>query len=62
MEKWEKIYIEQRLTELDVLFQRVSLAINNLDARLMLVERLLASIQKSLEGEDYDETKQIWWN
>lgn len=37
-------------------------AINNLDARLMMVERMLARIKHELEGRTYEESKMKWWN
>jgi predicted nucleic acid-binding Zn-ribbon protein len=54
--------LTQRCDYLEDQLARAASAVNNLDARLIVAERLLAKIKKMAEGEDYDETKQGWWN
>jgi len=56
------VYLANRIDEQEQLIQACMQAINNLDGRLMIAERVLATLQHRMAGEDYDEKKQTWWN
>ena len=56
------VYLANRIDEQDRLLMKCGDAINNLDARLMMVERLLARVKHELEGRAYEESKLKWWN
>ena len=56
------VYLANRIDEQERLLMRCGDAINNLDARLMMVERLLARVKHELEGRAYEESKLKWWN
>lgn len=55
-------YLEGRIEELEAVLMKCGDAINNLDARLMMVERMLAKIKHDLDGKAYEEMKMKWWN
>lgn len=55
-------YLESRIEEVEAILIKCGDAINNLDARLLMVERLLAKIKHELEGKQYEEMKMKWWN
>lgn len=55
-------YLEHRIEELEAVIMKCGGAINNLDARLMMVERMLAKIKHDIEGKQYEEMKMKWWN
>jgi hypothetical protein len=55
-------YLEGRIEEVEAILIKCGDAINNLDARLLMVERLLAKIKHELEGKQYEEMKMKWWN
>jgi len=55
-------YLERRIEEVEAILIKCGDAINNLDARLLMVERLLAKIKHELEGKQYEEMKMKWWN
>ena len=59
---WQLIYLSDRVKEQDAMLEAMGNAINNLDARLMLVERVLATVKAKTEGKEYDEKKEKWWN
>ena len=56
------VYLANRIDEQERLLMRCGDAINNLDARLLMVERLLARVKHELEGRAYEESKLKWWN
>jgi prefoldin subunit 5 len=56
------VYLANRIDEQERLLMKCGDAINNLDARLMMVERLLARVKHELEGRAYEESKLKWWN
>lgn len=56
------VYLADRIEEQERLLMKCGDAINNLDARLMMVERMLARIKHELEGRAYEESKMKWWN
>lgn len=56
------VYLADRINEQERLLMKCGDAINNLDARLMMVERLLARVKHELEGRAYEESKLKWWN
>lgn len=56
------VYLANRIDEQEQIIQACMNAINNLDARLMLAERVLATVKHKVDGQPYDETKQNWWN
>jgi hypothetical protein len=56
------VYLADRIREQEQIIFKLGEAINNLDARLMMAERLLAKFKKMADGEQYDETKHGWWN
>jgi hypothetical protein len=55
-------YLEGRIEEVEAILIKCGDAINNLDARLLMVERLLAKIKHELDGKAYEEMKMKWWN
>lgn len=55
-------YLADRIEEHERLLFRMGEAINNLDSRLMMVERTLAKLLKAQQGEEYEERFQKWWN
>ena len=55
-------YLEVRIEEVEAILIKCGDAINNLDARLLMVERLLAKIKHELDGKAYEEMKMKWWN
>lgn len=55
-------YLVNRLDEMDRLLMKCGDAINNLDGRLLMVERLLAKVKHELDGKAYEESKLKWWN
>ena len=55
-------YLEGRIKELQDVLMKCGDAINNLDARLMMVERVVAKIRHDLDGKQYEEMKMKWWN
>lgn len=56
------VYLANRLDETERLLMKCGDAINNLDGRLLMVERLLAKVKHELEGRAYEESKLKWWN
>ena len=56
------VYLANRIDEQERLLMKCGDAINNLDARLLMVERLLARVKHELEGRAYEESKLKWWN
>lgn len=55
-------YLEGRIEELQDVLLKCGDAINNLDARLLMVERLVAKIRHDMDGKLYEESKLRWWN
>ena len=55
-------YLLERIKNLEAVIQSMGDAINNVDVRLMVAERAIASIKHRLDGDEFDETKAKWWN
>ena len=56
------VYLAHRIEEQERVLMRMGDAINALDSRLIMVERLAAQLKKAAEGEEYNEKIQKWWN
>lgn len=55
-------YVESRINEIEDVMVKMGVAINNLDARVLMVERMVAKIRHDQEGKQYEEMKMKWWN
>ncbi len=56
------VYLASRADEAEDILIKCGDAINNLDARLLMVERMLAKVKHELDGKAYEEMKMKWWN
>lgn len=55
-------WLSGRLDELESVLVKCGDAINNLDARVLMLERLLAKVKHDMDGKAYEESAMKWWN
>ena len=58
----EAAYLLDRIKNLEAVIQSMGNAINHVDVRLMVAERVIAGLKRRMDGEEFDETKAKWWN
>lgn len=56
------VYLASRIDELEDVLVKCGNAINNLDVRVLMLERLLAKMKHDMEGKAYEEMAMKWWN
>jgi hypothetical protein len=56
------VYLATQIEELQQQLARSYNAFNNLEGRILMIERSIVGIKHRLDGEEYDESKGVWWN
>jgi hypothetical protein len=56
------VYLANEIKRLETEFGKAYIAFNNLEARILMLERAIMGIKHRLDGNEYDETKGVWWN